>query len=221
MGRRGYPPKFRRKILDLVAAGRPIAEVAKARGISAQSISTWRLQDRIATGWLLAQTDQRLAGNQVIPDRLVSLSDLDARPIRKGKPTTPTQFGYSLLVAEEERGFIADTSSRRRYSSRCIAWWPSGWLDGGCGSAAPGRPSATARSSTIECVGEFCGINTDKGCTTTSVATGSTGSPPLLASTTPPSKPSCSQPSSRSTASRNRLAPRDSTFHATPGPPTP
>jgi IS5 family transposase len=61
-----------------------------------------------ATGRLLAQTDQRLAGNRVIPDRLVSLSDPDARPIRKGKPRHPTQFGYTLLLAEEERGFIAD-----------------------------------------------------------------------------------------------------------------
>ena len=30
MGRRGYPPEFRRKVLDLVEAGRPIAEVANA-----------------------------------------------------------------------------------------------------------------------------------------------------------------------------------------------
>jgi transposase, IS5 family len=60
------------------------------------------------TGRLLAQTDQRLAGNRVIADRLVSLSDPDARPIRKGKPRTPTQFGYTLLLAEDERGFIAD-----------------------------------------------------------------------------------------------------------------
>jgi transposase, IS5 family len=57
---------------------------------------------------LLAQTDQRLSGNRVIPDRLVSLSDPDARPIRKGKPGRPTEFGYTLLVAEDERGFIAD-----------------------------------------------------------------------------------------------------------------
>jgi transposase, IS5 family len=61
-----------------------------------------------ATGRLLAQTDQRLAGDRVIPDRLVSLADPDARPIRKGKPQHPTQFGYTLLVAEDERGFIAD-----------------------------------------------------------------------------------------------------------------
>ena len=61
-----------------------------------------------ATQRLLAQTDQRLAGNRVIPDRLVSLADPDARPIRKGKPRQPTQFGYTLLLAEDERGFVAD-----------------------------------------------------------------------------------------------------------------
>jgi transposase, IS5 family len=61
-----------------------------------------------ATERLLAQTDQRLAGNRVIADRLVSLSDPDARPIRKGKPGRPTEFGYTLLLAEDERGFIAD-----------------------------------------------------------------------------------------------------------------
>jgi IS5 family transposase len=60
------------------------------------------------TGRLLVQTDQRLGGNRVIADRLVSLSDPDARPIRKGKPRAPTEFGYTLLVAEDERGFIAD-----------------------------------------------------------------------------------------------------------------
>jgi IS5 family transposase len=67
------------------------------------------LEETIAlTGRLLWQADQRLAGNRVIGDRLVSLSDPDARPIRKGKPGRPTEFGYTLLVAEDERGFIAD-----------------------------------------------------------------------------------------------------------------
>jgi transposase, IS5 family len=66
-----------------------------------------------STQRLLGQTDQRLSGNRVIPDRLVSLSDPDARPIRKGKPRAPTEFGYSLLLAEDERGFIADHQLQR------------------------------------------------------------------------------------------------------------
>ena len=44
----------------------------------------------------------------MIPDRLVSLADPDARPIRKGKPRSPTEFGYTVLVTEDERGFVAD-----------------------------------------------------------------------------------------------------------------
>jgi IS5 family transposase len=66
------------------------------------------LQETIGhTQRLLRQTAQRLGGNRVIADRLVSLCDPDARPIRKGKPQHPTQFGYTLLVGEDERGFIA------------------------------------------------------------------------------------------------------------------
>jgi transposase, IS5 family len=61
-----------------------------------------------ATERLLAQADQRLAGDRVVADRLVSLADPDARPIRKGKPGRPTEFGYTLLLAEDERGFVAD-----------------------------------------------------------------------------------------------------------------
>jgi IS5 family transposase len=48
-----------------------------------------------------------LRGTRQIPDRLISLADPDARPIRKGKPHKPTEFGYTVLLAECERGFIA------------------------------------------------------------------------------------------------------------------
>jgi transposase-like protein len=50
VGRRGYPPEFRRKVLDLIAAGRPVVDVARDLGISAQAIYTWRRQDRIDKG---------------------------------------------------------------------------------------------------------------------------------------------------------------------------
>ena len=50
MGRRGYPPEFRRRVLDLVEAGRKIAEVAADLGISDQTIYSWRRQDRIDRG---------------------------------------------------------------------------------------------------------------------------------------------------------------------------
>jgi transposase-like protein len=47
---RGYPPEFRRKVLDLVASGRSITDVARDLGISAQSIYVWRRQDQIDKG---------------------------------------------------------------------------------------------------------------------------------------------------------------------------
>jgi transposase-like protein len=47
-----YPEEFRRKVLDLVAAGRPVAQVAVDLGISDQTIYGWRRQELIDTGQL-------------------------------------------------------------------------------------------------------------------------------------------------------------------------
>ncbi len=57
---------------------------------------------------MIWQTRQVLAGNVHIKDRLVSLFDPDARPIRKGKLSVAggTEFGYKVAVADEERGFV-------------------------------------------------------------------------------------------------------------------
>ena len=50
MARRGYPPEFRRRVVELVEGGRRVAEVAAELGISDQSIYTWRRQARIDAG---------------------------------------------------------------------------------------------------------------------------------------------------------------------------
>ncbi len=50
MGRRGYPSEFRRKVLDLIEAGRKVADVARDLDISSQTIYSWRRQDRIDRG---------------------------------------------------------------------------------------------------------------------------------------------------------------------------
>ena len=47
-----YPEEFRRRVLDLVAAGRPVAQVASDLGISDQTIYAWRKQELIDTGQL-------------------------------------------------------------------------------------------------------------------------------------------------------------------------
>ncbi|GAA3739159.1 transposase-like protein [Spinactinospora alkalitolerans] len=50
MGRRGYPPEFRRKAVDLVESGRSVADVARDPDISTETVYTWRRQDRIGRG---------------------------------------------------------------------------------------------------------------------------------------------------------------------------
>ena len=50
MGRRGYPAEFRQRVLDLVATGRGVEDVARDLGISDQTIYSWRHQDRIDQG---------------------------------------------------------------------------------------------------------------------------------------------------------------------------
>jgi len=50
MGRRGYPPEFRQRVLDLLAAGRRPTDLARDLGISSQTIYVWRRQARIDRG---------------------------------------------------------------------------------------------------------------------------------------------------------------------------
>ncbi len=58
------------------------------------------------TARMMAQTTQRLKGVTSIPDRLVSLCDPEARPIRRGKLSAKTEFGYKALLAETEQRLI-------------------------------------------------------------------------------------------------------------------
>ena len=45
-----YPPEFRRRVLDLLAAGRSVASLSKDLGVSDQTIYNWRRQDLIDRG---------------------------------------------------------------------------------------------------------------------------------------------------------------------------
>ena len=50
MARRGYPPEFRRRVVDVVEGGRKVSEVAAELEVSEQTIYTWRRQARIDAG---------------------------------------------------------------------------------------------------------------------------------------------------------------------------
>jgi hypothetical protein len=57
------------------------------------------------------QTQQKLAGHRHIDHRLVSLDDLDARPIKKGKSHPSTEFGTTLQMTFNRQGFMITTDN--------------------------------------------------------------------------------------------------------------
>jgi transposase, IS5 family len=100
----------------LAAAARPNA---RGRGANAKLKAAGRLEelaDRCEK--VSRQIRQRVAG-EPITDRIVSLADPDARPIRKGKLGKPNEFGYVAQIAEitehtrrGARGLIVPAASR-------------------------------------------------------------------------------------------------------------
>lgn len=58
-----------------------------------------------------AQTQLKLAGQRHIDNRLVSLDDLEARPIKKGKRHPKTEFGTTLQMTFNRQGFMITTEN--------------------------------------------------------------------------------------------------------------
>jgi IS5 family transposase len=106
-----------------VAEARKLAAAARRgardRGAKAKLRAAGRLEelaDRCEK--VSRQIKQRVAG-EAIKDRIVSLGDPDARPIRKGKLGKPNEFGYVAQIAEVTehtrrgaRGLILPAASR-------------------------------------------------------------------------------------------------------------
>jgi transposase, IS5 family len=92
---------------------------ARGRGTQAKLAAARRLDELADRAEKVAeQIVKRLAGEK-ITDRLVSLADPHARPIRKGKLGKPTEFGYVVQLAEVTehtrrgaRGLILPASSQ-------------------------------------------------------------------------------------------------------------
>jgi len=62
--------------------------------------------------WLLeGQTVQKLAGQTHIKDRIVSLDEVEARPIKKGKSYPSCEFGTTLQMSFNRQGFLVTTEN--------------------------------------------------------------------------------------------------------------
>ncbi len=86
---------------------------ARGRGARAKLRAAEKLEQLVLRCQKVTEQISRRARGLKVSDRLVSLSDPDARPIRKGKLGKPTEFGYVAQICEVTentqkgaRGFI-------------------------------------------------------------------------------------------------------------------
>jgi transposase, IS5 family len=92
---------------------------ARGRGASAKLAAVSRLEEITERAErVVIQIKRRLAG-EPNPNRLVSMFDPDARPIRKGKLGKPNEFGYVVQICEVTqntkrgaRGFVMPASTK-------------------------------------------------------------------------------------------------------------
>jgi IS5 family transposase len=90
----------RRSVHEARRAAAELASQARGRGAQAKLAAARRFSEAAERAEkVAAQIDKRLAGER-ITDRLVSLADPDARPIRKGKLGRPNEFGYVFQLCE-------------------------------------------------------------------------------------------------------------------------
>jgi transposase, IS5 family len=73
---------------------------ARGRGARAKLRAAQRLEELAGRCQRVVTQIQQRSRGEKISDRLVSLSDPDARPIRKGKLGKPNEFGYVVQLAE-------------------------------------------------------------------------------------------------------------------------
>jgi IS5 family transposase len=84
-----------------------VLENAKDKGKAAIKTMKEKLSDAITlTRQLVDQAKQVVSGNRIIPDRIVSFFDPEARPIKKGKLSKTAEFGYKARIDETENGFV-------------------------------------------------------------------------------------------------------------------
>jgi IS5 family transposase len=88
--------------------------------LKGQSKKSGKKENPLKTQWcklmetlkiLGEQTQQKLNGQLHIANRLISLDDLDARPIKKGKSHPSTEFGTMLQFTFNRQGFMITTEN--------------------------------------------------------------------------------------------------------------
>ena len=90
----------RRSVAETRRLARRLRERARGRGAQRKLAAARRLEQLADRAEKVARQIRRRLAGEKITDRLVSMSDPDARPIRKGKLRSPTEFGYVFQLTE-------------------------------------------------------------------------------------------------------------------------
>ncbi|MFI6761196.1 IS3 family transposase [Micromonospora sp. NPDC050417] len=112
---RSYPPEFRRKVLDLLKAGRSVADLVRDLQISDQTIYTWRRQELIDTGQLPGTTSKDHAELVAARRRIAELETelaVHCRAAELLKEAVPPKDRYATIKAMASEGFPVDVCCR-------------------------------------------------------------------------------------------------------------
>jgi IS5 family transposase len=82
------------------------AAVSKVRRGKNSLVAKHLAEQRDLAKKVLEQIDQRLAGADSIPERIVSMHDPEARPIRRGKLAKPNEFGRTMQLTQDQSGLL-------------------------------------------------------------------------------------------------------------------
>jgi putative transposase len=112
---RSYPPEFRRKVLDLIAAGRAVSAISADLGVSGQTIYTWRNQDRIDRGERLGVTSTEHAELAKARRRIAELETELAATKRANqllKQVVPPKGRFEAIATMANEGHPAEVGCR-------------------------------------------------------------------------------------------------------------
>ena len=117
MGRRGYPPEFRRRALDLLDACRKVVDLARGLGISNQTIYAWRRQEDIDRGLVAgltsAEREELAAAKRRIRELEAELA-IHRRAFRTARGAQPPKRRAPAAMADTPAGGDATRSLLRR-----------------------------------------------------------------------------------------------------------
>jgi IS5 family transposase len=98
-----YTRQVSRQAQHVLRNSRHVGRQVDARGQAFVRRTRVRLRRHLELATrVMTQARMRIRGTTTIPDRIVSVFDPEARPIRRGKLSAKTEFGYKALLTETE-----------------------------------------------------------------------------------------------------------------------